>query len=260
MSRLIAFGCSITHGAGLNDIFEPSDNPSRRASATGGHKNNHDYYGGVGSKFAWPIRLQNQLESSGNPVNTVVNNGWVGASNKRIWNNIVNFNYEEKDIVVVLWTFKERDCMFQEELALDSYFPQPDTDYNPKDLHICGHDYMPSLGDGSHHKGTERLNRNTIYYKHFYSSFDRWKDIWVRVDHAAKVLNNLGLTNMHYFMQDPGVMPKWVTGVNIGDTNVDKNTIKNYPVALDLGHPGKAAHKVLAKKIHNDLLKKLRHN
>jgi hypothetical protein len=86
MSRLIAFGCSNTYGQGLEDCqIGPNPNPS---------------------KLAWPNLLGDLLNLE------VINNGIPGASNLEILYQILNFEFQKNDIVVILWTFYYRDLFF----------------------------------------------------------------------------------------------------------------------------------------------------
>ncbi len=86
--RLIAFGCSLTYGAGLSDCFVPPNGP-----------------GPFPSKKAWPFLIANALDIE------CINQSRPGASNKEIWQNIVSFNFQKDDIVFVMWSYPERSCV-----------------------------------------------------------------------------------------------------------------------------------------------------
>jgi hypothetical protein len=86
--RLVAFGCSLTYGAGLSDCFEPPDRP-------GPHP----------SKKSWPSLIANTLGIE------CVNRARTGASNKEIWHNIISFKFQEDDIVFIMWSYPERTCV-----------------------------------------------------------------------------------------------------------------------------------------------------
>ena len=88
MSRLVAFGDSITFGYALDDNGLDPKFPS---------------------KYSWPAVLAETLEVE------VVNCGIPGASNKEIWHNILNFSYEDNDFVIVNWNTAHRFCIFDEE-------------------------------------------------------------------------------------------------------------------------------------------------
>lgn len=89
MSRLLAFGCSITYGEGLSDCLNIADNPPLTSS-----------------KYAWPSVLGKTL------TRTVLNLGEGGAANKRICNKILNEKYNLSDVVVILWSSFSRTTYF----------------------------------------------------------------------------------------------------------------------------------------------------
>jgi len=98
MSRLIAFGCSVTFGTGLDDCLP--DKTTRVACK-------------IPSSFAWPTVLANQLGLE------CVNMGQSGISNKGIWFNIINFKYMPDDIVFVMWTNKDRTCVLEQNRTIN---------------------------------------------------------------------------------------------------------------------------------------------
>jgi hypothetical protein len=86
MSRLVTFGCSHTYGYGLLDLTD-----------------------GVGpSKLAWPSVLSKSLSKE------LVNKSYPGWSNTRILHEILNFNFEKGDLVVILWAAIDRDVIFND--------------------------------------------------------------------------------------------------------------------------------------------------
>ncbi len=84
MSRLITFGCSYTFGNGLPDCDKNTP-----------------------SKLAWPSVLGKHMNKD------VVNVSVGGASNFEILYNILNFNFQEQDTVVIMWTHYHRDTFFK---------------------------------------------------------------------------------------------------------------------------------------------------
>jgi hypothetical protein len=84
-NRLITFGCSLTYGHGLPDCLEKDNSPGKHPS-----------------KYAWPQLLANQLNKE------CVNMSLAGSSNKRIWHRLINFEYQQSDVVVILWTSPDR--------------------------------------------------------------------------------------------------------------------------------------------------------
>ena len=99
MSRLVAFGCSLTYGHGLDDCYIPPNFPGKSPSET-----------------AWPATLGKLLN-----LKTVINKGRPGASNKLIWKTVVDFNFQKDDVVFINWSFLDRHCIFDN--STDEHFP-----------------------------------------------------------------------------------------------------------------------------------------
>jgi hypothetical protein len=96
MSRLIAFGCSLTFGHGLPDCHCPPHHP-----------------GYTPSEYAWPAILSSLTNHQ------CINLANPGASNKRIWKTIIDFDYELSDIVFILWSFPERSAILNKNNIQD---------------------------------------------------------------------------------------------------------------------------------------------
>lgn len=86
--RLIAFGCSLTYGAGLKDCFIPPDRPGPRPS-----------------KHSWPFLIAQELNIE------CINQSRTGSSNKEIWHNIISFDFKDDDIIFIMWTYPDRTCI-----------------------------------------------------------------------------------------------------------------------------------------------------
>ena len=89
MSRLVLFGCSLTYGNGLPDSATPdgSTGPSP-------------------SKMVWGELLGERLACP------VVNRALPGSSNQLILDRILNFEFENEDRVIVLWSFFTRGLLY----------------------------------------------------------------------------------------------------------------------------------------------------
>ena len=103
MSRLVAFGCSLTYGHGLDDCYIPSKDPSLYGP------------GLEPSKTAWPSTLGKLLN-----IKTVINKGHPGASNKYIWKTALDFDFQQDDIVFINWSYFDRYCIFNN--STDEHF------------------------------------------------------------------------------------------------------------------------------------------
>ena len=126
--RLVAFGCSYTHGHTLADCPYPESNPS---------------------DIAWPKKLAKLLKRR------TINMGIAGASNKEILYSIQRCDFLHDDIAVILWTYTNRDCIILDDEisimqglpATKTYMPLPkDKWYHIKRAHS---DY-----DGQHQMWT----------------------------------------------------------------------------------------------------------
>ena len=83
ISRVVAFGDSQTYGYFLTET--------------------NNGYGTGPNDLAWPTVVANCYNVD------AINNGVCGASNKEIWLESINFNYQKGDIVCILWSFFDRD-------------------------------------------------------------------------------------------------------------------------------------------------------
>ncbi len=99
MNRLLAFGCSLTYGTGLDDCW---------------YKNAGDLNS---SKLAWPSFLGKELSRK------VCNFGICGGSNKHIWYTILNTKIKKSDLVITLWTTPDRYCFLKEDKTVQRLLP-----------------------------------------------------------------------------------------------------------------------------------------
>lgn len=94
MSRLVLFGCSITYGHGLPDcLHEDGIRP-----------------GPYPSQFSYAQLLGKRLNAE-----EVINCSAAGASNQLILNSILNFEFKSDDVVVIQWSFPDRDIIYNED-------------------------------------------------------------------------------------------------------------------------------------------------
>ena len=97
MNRLVAFGCSHTYGVALNDCWidvgGPGDLPP--------------------SKLAWPNIMAKSLKLE------CINTSTPGSSNREIWWRIINFKFEPDDLILVQWTYPNRDCIIKQDDTID---------------------------------------------------------------------------------------------------------------------------------------------
>lgn len=184
--RLILFGCSLTYGTGLPDcVSENSDS------------------GPIPSKVVWGELLGERLKCS------VINRSLPGASNQLILDRILNFEFENEDRVIVLWSFFTRGLLYLKD-EMCNIGPWQETDITKKyyELHDNNDLYMTSL-HAIHHADCYLKNKK-IKTTHF---------------GLAKYGNNsIAIT---------GKEPKWFT------TNVNLLKLSSFYLDMGMGcHPG----------------------
>lgn len=96
MNKLFTFGCSMTVGSALYDVwnFEKNENLSPESS----------------SKYAWPQILADKMKL------TCINLAKGGASNKEIYHTALTTpGITSGDTVIVQWTYSERWCIIKDD-------------------------------------------------------------------------------------------------------------------------------------------------
>lgn len=198
MSRLIAFGCSFTYGHGLSDCFIPPIDPGLNPS-----------------KFAWPQLIADKLGLE------CYNQSIPGDSNKDIWYNIVNFDFEDNDIVVVHWSFPDRYAVFNDDGSVRKL-----ASWNADD----------PVSD--------------YYYRHFHSVTDATLDFYLRADHIKHMFESKNIP-AYYLIPNKEFyqpVPNWC---NIKFEDVYLKEMRNMykSIALDNSHPGELAHEKFAQAL-----------
>jgi len=208
--RLIAFGCSNTYGEALPDCWD----------------NDHSTYGPNPSKFAWPQLTADALNLE------CINLGVPGTSNKQICNDVLNTEFEETDIVVIMWTYVTRTCFFQNKEEVMQYGGSK----NSKRI------LVQDVSNTRHDR--ERRKYNAMYYKSFYTDANSNIESYMYLNLVNLFLSEKGIKSYHIscnsiqhgvrkslqsFTLSP---PEWncVDLPNIINCFIDK--------ALDNAHPG----------------------
>ena len=193
--RLITFGCSLTYGHGLYDCHIPPN-----------------FSGDQPSKLAWPQLIANILGIE------CKNRSSPGASNKLILGNLQKFPFKKNDIVICLWSHKERYTIFKEN----------------------SHKFIGPWMEEKYSK---------LYYKHIYTDYDGTYDLYTRANWAKNYLDLLDIKNYHLSVNDQDLTEefKW-NRVDFLPLYMNKIR-KNFPVALDNHHPGEEAHMDFAIKL-----------
>lgn len=194
MNRLITFGCSLTYGAGLEDCMLDDGTP-----------------GPTPSKLSWPSCLGNSLNVE------VINKSEPGASNFQILHNILNFDFEPKDRVVIMWSYVDRDMLY--------------TDSGIRPL------------------GAWQRDQLMTHWLALHNFTDRATKTWYCIHHGSLHLKSNNLKYHNYIVNLKPLLkfkPKWFNE-QVHDIDVQK--IKTIDLAHDKMHPGPNAHKELANRI-----------
>lgn len=203
MARLIAFGASYVFGHGLPDCFIPPASP-----------------GLTPSKLAWPSVLADKMDLE------CVNRAVPGSSNQQILDDILNFNFEDTDVVFVMWADKDRDMLYDSPTKRTTL---------------------------AHWVEDDRINIKEWLLLH--SSYDMAMRSWLCLHHAHLYLQG----RKFYFLDSfPGFKgfyehkPQWAETIKILETDITKNR-DLFPKALDNRHPGIECHVHVAESIYKEI-------
>lgn len=179
MNRLIAFGCSITYGHGLEDCFDPITNRA----------------GPYPSKFAWPNIIGEKLGKE------VINKATPGASNLEILYHILNFDFLKDDLIIILWSYPYRDMIFKQPTLLSPMPYYPIGSWKSDEISVnwlkthSDYDMVIRSWYNMHHAETY-LNLQQLSNFNFSANINHMKE------HRPKYLNykNLYLDELHLLL------------------------------------------------------------
>ena len=252
--RLVAFGCSNTFGQSLPDVWD--------------YEKNEGIFNQGPSKYAWPQLLADKLNVE------CINNGIPGASNKEIWYNIVNAEFENDDIIIILWSHLNRYCLIQKN----------------KIMQLGTWMVMDQLRRWCFSQ--KQREQTKTFFKYFYNEYDMLLDFYLRTNHIqsflqdkVELVKHLTIFKLAGGQEYPRGEEEWgegtfhvpsqpnfnpLEGPNSGwihfDQLINWNKIKlshnlcmddfieQYPSnALDSRHPGLKTHKEFATAIYNEI-------
>lgn len=194
MQRLITFGCSVTYGQGLSDCIRENNMPGFRPS-----------------EQAWPSILSRLLNVP------VINKAIPGAGNLQILNEMLNFEFNEGDVVILMWSYIDREFLFLED-GTRQIASWTDNELARKWLEVHdNHDLIMRSWLNIHHGNLLLSSKNIKYYNHFAE--------------YGEIRNH---------------KPNWFDNA-IYDINVPK--LRKIDYANDNRHPGPLAHIEIAKAI-----------
>ena len=156
------------------------------------------------SKLAFPSLLAKQLNCE------TVNLGKSGNSNKEIWHDILTFKFQENDIAVITWTYFSRFCIIKSN----------------------------SIKRINPWKEEEKL-----FYMNYSNRHDMMLDFYGRLNHVSSYLNNIGIKNYNFVIEEYSDIPAWSQTKILGKFEMlDK--------ADDNCHPGIISHTKFADSIY----------
>jgi len=191
MSRLVTFGCSYTFGMGLKDIYK---NPTNLPFP---------------SIYSWPNWLGIKLQME------VINKSHPGSGNKEILNKILKFNFQNDDLVIIMWSHFVR---------FDYYFIH-NNKYEGKRVNL-------------------EYDKNTDYF------WDNAYKNYLAMQHAALYLRAKNVRSLAFIAFKPDYLqyPK-PDFLDIPNFFTVEDYVKDK--ALDDGHFGIESHKCLAEMLYN---------
>lgn len=199
--RLLTFGCSLAYGHGLSDCFkQPYNEPGETAS-----------------EQAFPTLVARKLNRQ------CINLSRPGASNKEIWTKAINYEYNIKDIVLVHWSYPDRNIIYKDNKTIE----------------------LAPWNDNTESK---------LFYKHFHSENDANNDFYLRLDHLNSYYNRLNLKYLFFIPKFTyyAEQPNWCNA-EISPYSLVVISQENKDLALDNKHPGANSHFEFARQIYHSL-------
>ena len=174
------------------------------------------------SRFAWPQLLANKFKID----IECLNKAHGGASNDDIFNLILNFDFQQDDIVIILWTFVSRISIFREN----------------------GERYRIRKFDAP-----KTYNKSNTYYKYFYQEADAMRNLCIKANYTQYCLHRqVKILKQSYIQQHNNFnFPSW-NNVNFFDNDIDASSNDK---GLDGVHPGPKSHEMFADNLYLDLKK-----
>lgn len=213
--RILCFGDSFTYGYGMPDTDDK----------------------GPPSLLAYPQLLAHEFNCS------VLNLASPGASNKEIWNIMLQTQYCPSDIVSIMWSLPARTCIITT--------PQEDPETSDKwriAEHVSGgfwNKHQTSLGPwmAEPDSGSDSclMELATAYYKNVHNDVDADISTQLYMSHIDLYLKSIGIkTVIHSLIPHESIKPLF--------WNKDKKILKFIPKdAVADGHAGPESHKEFAK-------------
>lgn len=208
MKEIIAFGDSYTYGHGLEDCWIQSSNG----------------VGLVHSQYSWPTLLANDLGYD------LKNYSLPGMSNLAILHRILNTNYNDNSICVIMWSYHSRDMIFS-----DKYQPN-------KHLFAKKSETDEIIPVGGWIKNT--LSKIWMLT---HNNTDLIMRTWFHIHYANLYLASLKIPHYNLFVNYPMIQDYKPAFVKIPFKDIGVHNFLDK--ALDGNHPGPLTQQRIAKDI-----------
>tara|TARA_X000001036_G_scaffold418854_1_gene438091 strand:+ start:430 stop:1140 length:711 start_codon:yes stop_codon:yes gene_type:complete len=223
--KLVAFGCSHTHGWGLSEEKKPKweDKETGRAKP------------GSASPYAFPSILAGKLGLECD------NKAVPGGSCKEILLNILETDFKPTDTVLVAWTMATRHCLVKNEVPRITRIgpwsaKQEDT----------GNFVNKWFSPG---KDKKEQTIATAYYKHCWDKIDAKIDMHKNIQFAYLWLKDKVKEQYHFSVHAPETKQHWSTeawfNVPVLGTDIIAEQLKVNAIPDDI-HPNKKGHAIIA--------------
>ena len=234
LNRLIVAGCSNTYGEGLPDCCER---------------------GTQASILGWPNELATMMG-----ISTVINLGIGGASNKHISNSLLNkagddFFNPDTDVVVFLWSYFNRHCIFQDNREIERYLPSDLKRFEEEQMSTADKfAMMVQLKQRIRPPAPDKYKKVKKWYSRYHTRTDQRLDNYARISHMQHYLNGKGITNYNFTCEthEYNSIPTWFDSSTLKSIDVDALG-KQYGKADDNEHPGVIANMHIAKIMYNHI-------
>ena len=198
--KLVTFGCSFTEG--------------------------HESH----IKELWPNYLSKLI---GTRLN---NQGFRGSSNKYIAFKVLNYDFDQSDIVVILWTLANRTCIL--------------TDY---DVLTLG-PWQVGRPKNKDKKKEQERKKSEVWYRKLYNEYDSIIDQHMYIQHIYYHLKNKGIKSYHLYYSPERSNKESLQWFNVPMLETSfKKISQKHPKASDNKHPGPQAHFEFAETLHNEI-------
>ena len=210
--RILCFGDSFTYGVGMPDSVDQ----------------------GPPSLYAYPQLLAEKFKTS------ALNYASPGASNKEIWNIILQSKFSPADAVVIMWSHPSRTCVLntpQEDPYTTEKWRIPDV-YTGK----FWTEHQTAIGTWKETKQSE------AYYKHIHTEIDSEVSTQLYMSHIDLYLRSIGISIIVHSM----IPWQSIKRTHWNDIQVLKFSPED---VTEDGHAGIESHKSFAKTVARQIIK-----